>query len=256
MMINTYSLVYTICLFLGVVSCLKIGHVFGKRQRPHDKETEGGGALAGAVFALLGLLLAFSFSNALTKYGEPRNLLTREANSIADIYTKLDLLPDAEQAVMRPLLREYAEVRLQATQALMGSEAEKKALAASQEKQDEIWRHIATFVKSSGNGAINSHLIVSFDNVAAAPDDQRAEQRNNQPEIIYILIFVLALSAALLAGYGMADRPKLPIIRVVIFSISVTITMYVIIDLESPGTGFFNSVPSNEMLQVTIDNMQ
>lgn len=256
MVVNACAFAYSICLFGGLLVCLKLGHRMARHQHSQARETKGGEALSGAVFALFGLLLAFSFSNSLTRYSETRSLLAIEANNIVDIYRKLDLLPDKEQSLLRPLLHSYAEERLKATQAAPFSEIEEEDSAISRNIRAQLWLHIAEFVKKSNNAAISNHIISSFDSMSDAPAVQLANWHDRPPEIIYVLIFVLGLMAALLAGYGMADRAKLPKLRVSIFSMSVAVTMYVILDIESPGSGFFNAASSNEMLQQAINVIQ
>lgn len=54
----------------------------------------------------------------------------------------------------------------------------------------------------------------------------------------------------------MANLAKIPMIRVIIFSLSVNVTVYIIIDLEFPRTGFFNASPANTMLIKAINDMQ
>ena len=54
---------------------------------------EGVGVIDGAVFALPGLLLAFTFSGAAARFDTRRHLIVEEANAIGTAYLRLDLLP-------------------------------------------------------------------------------------------------------------------------------------------------------------------
>ena len=67
------------------------------------------GAVEGAIFGLMGLLLAFTFSSALTGFDLRRQLIVDEANAIATAYTNLDLLPAEAQSTFRDLFRQYFE---------------------------------------------------------------------------------------------------------------------------------------------------
>ncbi|MBN2679958.1 MAG: hypothetical protein JXR24_06985 [Acidithiobacillaceae bacterium] len=69
---------YSAILFIGLILCVFIGFKLGKRSRAEG----GSGALNGAVFGLLGLLLAFSFSGAAERFEHRRALITEEANAI------------------------------------------------------------------------------------------------------------------------------------------------------------------------------
>jgi hypothetical protein len=59
-------LLFTFGLFLGMLLFLEIGRRIAVRRMREDTGTagEGVGAVDGAVFALLGLLIAFTFSGA------------------------------------------------------------------------------------------------------------------------------------------------------------------------------------------------
>ena len=62
------------------------------------------GVIEGAVFALLGLLLAFTFSGAATRFEGRRHLIVEEANDIGTAYLRVDLLPaDAQPESSRSI---------------------------------------------------------------------------------------------------------------------------------------------------------
>jgi hypothetical protein len=55
----------------------------------------------GAVFGLMGLLLAFTFSGAASRFEVRRQLIVQETNAIGTAYLRLDLLPPGDQPKMR-----------------------------------------------------------------------------------------------------------------------------------------------------------
>lgn len=76
--------------------------------RSSEKYTEAAheaiGVIEAAVFALLGLLLGFSFSGGTSRMDTERQLIVQEANAISTAYLRLDQLPASEQPEMRPLI--------------------------------------------------------------------------------------------------------------------------------------------------------
>ena len=254
-----YTSIYAISLFLGLLVCVKIGHSVGRSRAvkgdDEDKDV-GEGALDAAVFGLLGLLLAFSFSGALATYEVHRDLLAQEASDVGGAYTRIDLLPAASQPQLRALVRQYVQARIDAYQAVIYSPAADAALARSQQLEEQIWKKAVEAAMGSGNPAVISQVIDSFDKMFDAPVRQRAAQYKHPPLVIYVLMFGVAMMAALLAGYGMASHPTLPIMHSVIFAAAVAITIYVIVDLEYPRFGFFNPDPTNRILVETLKGMQ
>ena len=94
-----------------------------------------------AVFALLGLLLGFSFVGGSSRLNARRALIVQEANAIGTAYLRLDLLPSAEQPEMRRLFREYVDARLHVDELLADVNAAQAQLAHAEQLQKEIWSH-------------------------------------------------------------------------------------------------------------------
>jgi hypothetical protein len=63
-----------------------------KTEEPEASAKENG-AVAAAIFGLMGLLIAFTFSGAASRFDERRHLIVQEANAIGTFYLRLDLLP-------------------------------------------------------------------------------------------------------------------------------------------------------------------
>src|ERR1700730_10378466 len=84
----------------------------GRRFRILHKSPAESGAIEGAIFALFGLLLAFTFSGAIARYDTHRQLIVEESNDIFTAYLRLDLLPPAAQPALRQLFRDYTTSRL------------------------------------------------------------------------------------------------------------------------------------------------
>ena len=65
-----------------------------------------------AALTLLGLIVGFSFSMAVTRYDQRKNLEEAEANAIGTEYTRTDLMPESAAAAARGLLKRYLDQRI------------------------------------------------------------------------------------------------------------------------------------------------
>jgi hypothetical protein len=74
-------LLFALLLLIGML-LLETGRRFGTRRRPKESEGEraGLGTVEGAVFALFGLMIAFTFSGAASRFNEKRMLTAEEVN--------------------------------------------------------------------------------------------------------------------------------------------------------------------------------
>ena len=103
-----WPIALSLTFFVTVLACLEIGFRFGKHADRIEHETahEGTSTIEAAVFALLGLLIAFTFGGATARLDARRQMIVQEANAIGTAYLRLDLLPPADQPDMRRWMRE------------------------------------------------------------------------------------------------------------------------------------------------------
>src|SRR5580765_2631324 len=105
----------TFALFLGMLLFLEIGRRAAIR-RSHDDSAaaaEGIGAVDGAVFAVLGLLIAFTFSGASARFDARRQLIVEETNNIGTAYLRIDVLPAEAQPALRESFKRYLDNRIE-----------------------------------------------------------------------------------------------------------------------------------------------
>src|SRR5712672_126780 len=86
-----------IALSAGMLLCLELGRWIGSRRVIQDPDGWGIGAVDSAIFALFGLLLAFTFSSAAQRFDQRREQIVEEANIIWKAWLRLDLLAPEEQ---------------------------------------------------------------------------------------------------------------------------------------------------------------
>src|SRR6267142_1157467 len=126
----------------GILAMMEIGRRIGVRRLAQDGDNAIAGlsAVEGAVFAVLGLLLAFTFSGAASRFDARRQLIVEEANDIGTAYLRLDLLPPGAQPDLREMFRRYVELRISAYRKLPSDIAAARAdLANATDLQNRIW---------------------------------------------------------------------------------------------------------------------
>jgi hypothetical protein len=93
-------------MFVGILLFLKLGRWLGQRAiGRHGAQSANSGTLEGAVFARLGLLIAFTFAGALTRFDVRRSQAVEEANAIGTAYLRIDLVPADAQPQLRETFR-------------------------------------------------------------------------------------------------------------------------------------------------------
>ncbi len=224
-------------LFAAMLLMLELGRRSGLRRAALDPETAraGAGVVEGAVFALLGLLIAFTFSGAATRFDERRKLIVEEANAIGTAYLRIDLVPAAAQAGLRESFRRYLDARLAVYHALPDLAAAKAELARANALQQEIWAKAVA--AAAGSQPATMLLLPAINEMIDITTTRTMAAETHPPTIIFVLLFALALLAALLAGQVMASARQRNWIHIITFAFALAGAVYVILDIEYPRLG-------------------
>ena len=103
-------LVVSLCVLWASAS---IGAWFRKRtHEPGEERHQDFEIILGATLTLLGLIIGFTFSMAVSRYDQRKNYEEQEANAIGTEYVRADLFPPGNAAKVRALLKSYLEQRI------------------------------------------------------------------------------------------------------------------------------------------------
>jgi hypothetical protein len=227
-------------LFLGMLLLLEVGRGLALRRKVKegDGASDGFGAVGGSVYALLGLLIAFTFSGAASRFDVRRHLIVEETNAIGTAYLRLDLMPAEAQARLKDGFRQYLDARLEVYRRLPDLAAASEALARATTLQGEIWRQAVAACKEANNTPATNLLLSALNAMIDITTTRTMAAQMHPPTVIFVMLGGMALAASLLAGYGMANIRSGGWMHKLVFAASLAIAVYVIIDLEYPRLGF------------------
>lgn len=242
--------IFAVVLSLGILVLLEIGRQIGARRIAEEGETASKGlsAIEGAIFGLMGLILAFSFSGALTRFDARRHLVIEEANAIGTAWLRIALLPADAQPRMRDLFRRYLDSRLEVYRSLPDMEAVKAALAKSANLQSEIWALAISPSPETGTLQAPILLLPALNAMFDIRTTRTEGARIHLPLTIFAMLGALTLACSLFAGYDMAIWRKRNLLHSIAFAVVLSVTVYVIIDLEYPRLGFIQMSESDQVL--------
>lgn len=232
--------VLAIGLLLGMLILLDVGRRIGAKRLASDPEgaRAGTGTVEGAVFALLGLLIAFTFSSAASRFDARRDLIVQETNAIGTAWLRLDLLPASAQPAIRESFRRYVDSRLETYRKLPDLAAARAELARSIELQGQIWTQAVAAGRLEGAPPPATMLLLpALNEMIDITTTRLIATRTHPPVIIFAMLFGLALASALLAGYGMAGGQSRNWLHTIGFAVVMAVAVYVILDIEFPRLG-------------------
>jgi hypothetical protein len=229
----------TFGLFLGMLLFLEIGRRAGIRRLQDDSNTaaEGIGAVDGAVFAVLGLLIAFTFSGAAARFDSRRQLIVEETNNIGTAYLRVDLLPAGARSALRESFRSYLDARIETYRKLPDIAAARASLARANELQRQIWQQAVEAIRADGSLPAPLLLLPALNAMIDITTTRTMATQLHPPLIVFVMLFVLALAASLMAGYGMTGSKLRSRLHMLGFALVMAVAVFVILDLEYPRLG-------------------
>jgi len=234
-----FALLSTLGLFFGMLLFWEGGRRIGVRQLAKDAEGAAAraGTVEGAIFGLLGLLVAFTFSGAAARFDTRRQLIVEETNAIGTAYLRLDLLSASAQSALRESFRQYVDTRLEVYRKLPDMAAAKEQLAKATQLQGEIWHQAVTACLEAPTPQAMMLLLPALNAMIDITTTRIMAAQTHPPAIIFAMLFGLALASALLAGYDMAGAKSRNWIYMIGFAATVAVAVYVILDMEFPRLG-------------------
>lgn len=236
--------------YVALLGALRAGIRLGNaRLRDHPEDKGSSPPTDAAVFALLGLLIAFTFSGAAQRFDRRRELIVQESNAIGTAYLRLDLLPASVQPQLREEFRGYVDARLAFYRSLdQGEQAAQPYDRRSRALQQSIWKQAIPAAAQASSPAPLMLVSASVNEMIDITSTRAMSLLMHPPIAIYVLLTLLALLTAVLAGFGMAPSERPSRLRVHGFALMFTLTVYVTLDMEYPRHGLIRVDSADQLL--------
>jgi hypothetical protein len=214
---------------------VRIGVFFRKRRRSlEENEREDFGMVMSAILTLLGLIIGFSFSMAITRYDQRKTLEEAEANAIGTEYVRADFLPAPNAAKVRGLLRDYLDQRI-----LFYKTRDDQELAqidaATAQLEAELWSAVQIPAAAQPTPPLTI-TAMGMNDVLNSKGYTEAAWLNRIPTAAWCLMAAIAVCCNLLIGYG-ARRGGARTALLVVLPLVISISFTLIADIDSPRGG-------------------
>ncbi len=252
------AIVSFLVLATAVLVLNELGRRAGMRRRLKDEEAAraGVGALEGAIFGLMGLLVAFTFSGAASRFDARRSLIVQEANDIGTAWLRLDLLRPAAQPPLRKQFRDYVEFRLAMYSPTNTPEMRTLNHIQLGLLQSNIWALAVPAAKEASDFSAPTLLLPALNAMFDITSTRSAAARFHPPHIIYLMLVLLLFTSSLIAGHGLAGSRNRSWIHMMSFAVIMSATVWLIIDLEYPRIGLLRIEPTDRVLADLRDMMR
>ncbi len=238
-----YPLLVFVLSFFVLWLSARIGASFLRRVRKLEEDKrEDVGVILAATLTLLGLLIGFSFSMAISRYDQRKTYEEAEANAIGTEYVRADLLPAADAAKVRALLRNYLDQRVLFY--MTRDEQEIRQInARTAQLQTELWSAVRAPAAAQPTPMV-ALAVSGMNDVLNSQGYTQAAWWNRIPIAAWVLMAAIAICCNVLVGYR-AQNVKAEGILLLVLPLVVSIPFFLIADIDSPRGGVIRANPQN-----------
>jgi hypothetical protein len=198
------------------------------------------GVVVGATLTLLGLLIGFTFSMAISRYDQRKTYEEEEANAIGTEYVRADLLPSASGAAVRELLTKYLDQRTIFYETR--DQSDLGAINAETTRlQSAMWDEVKIAAAAQPTPVIAT-VVTGMNDVLNRQGYTQAAWWNRVPVAAWMLLLLIGVLANFLIGYSARQSNG---IIFWILPLAVAISFTLIADIDSPRGGLIRVLPQN-----------
>jgi hypothetical protein len=239
---TTDALVLCLVLFVGMIAMVGLGRIAGKIWRKEDPEPRGGvNSLLGALFALFGFILAFTFGMSGNRYETVRNVTVQEANDIGTAVLRADLYPDSVRYAFRSDFKNYLEARIAYYNNVADSVLFMKAKSDGEKAANALWTRAMQQSKLPNMLIPSNSMIPALNAMFDIATTREVTLIARVPDVIVYMLFILALASSFIAGFTSASIRHKDWIVITGFALLSSMIIYITLDLGRPMRGIIKA---------------
>jgi hypothetical protein len=233
------SLIFLVILLIAAEVGYRAGLAWHRRHSVKDASESW--TFEGAMIGLLGLLLAFTYSFAATRFETRRTAILQEADAIGTAYLRAGLAAEPARNEMQDLLRRYAKTRIVTREMARDPARLQAAVAESEGLQKRFWSTATQAIRGRPSTPIDAILFMSLNDVIDAGGRRLAAGRDQLPSLITWMLFAVGAVSLGLAGYSSGFIGRRNLLLTTTLAVTVAAVTYVILDLDHPNFGMIRT---------------
>ena len=201
-----FSIFYQIpLLFVGLVilvlllMTLEGGYRIGFKQRRKwlDAETGGGTVALSSMFALLGLILAFTYASGVNRYEARKLAVIEEANALETAFLRAGLIAEPGGTELKEVILAYAKTRSVPSDSMLNNAERAEIIKRTLQVQSNLWPALEKALMQGKPGAIEGSMVAAMNDVLDMNTVRLAAIFDKLPAaVLWILLFISATTIA------------------------------------------------------------
>jgi hypothetical protein len=235
------ELTFLVLAFVCFWATTWVGSSFRRRSQKLDGENrEEFLFILGGTLTLLGLIIGFTFSMAVSRYDLRKQYEELEANTIGTEYNRVDLLPTADAAKVHQLLRSYLDQRILHYETTSNQQLE-TIDAQTERLQRDLWSGVAAPAAAQPT-PVNTLILAGMNEVIDSQGYAQAAAWNRIPIAAWALLTTISMLCNFLVGYSLPGKRAF---LSLILPIALCASLSLIADIDSPRRGLIHVRPHN-----------
>jgi FtsH-binding integral membrane protein len=200
-----------------------------------DPASVGSGQLIFGTFSVLSLLVGFTFSLALNRYDQRRDLLLEESNAIRAMHRILVHVEEPGRSEISAALRLYSQGRLAFVQSNYFQQADMVPARAAE--REHLNRVVGAVVPTSETGVTQAQILAAATRILDAGTRMDAVTLAHVPPRVILHLVFLSAGCALIIGISIADKLPSLWLPATLWAFLLSIALFTIVDLDAPHWG-------------------
>ncbi|HWP93646.1 MAG TPA: hypothetical protein VNN20_15755 [Thermodesulfobacteriota bacterium] len=230
-------------LFFAVIllAALEVGYRIGRWRRKETTETdrkEQGDLVLTSMYALLGLMLAFTYTFTLSRADLRKQAVINEANAIGTAFLRAGLAPEPYRTELREALLDYAKTRVVPVGTAVTNEQLRKTVANTLQALSKIWPLTEEMVKSKPAGPVEVSIVQSINEVIDMNTKRLAVSFDRLPGVVLLMLLFIASAAVAMTGLNAGLSGRMNRWGLTLLILVLAFVMLIITDFDRPIRGF------------------
>jgi hypothetical protein len=225
--------------FLVLWVAARLGSRLGNRMK-YDRDDFS--VIQSATLTLLGLIVGFTLSMAVSRYDQRKLYEEEEANAIGTEYVRVEVLPASEVENAKKLLREYLDQRVQYYQ-LRDGERLQQVNATTDRLQSQLWASVRSSAAAQPT-PITALAVSGMNDVLNSQGYTQASWWNRIPTEVWALLIIISVCGNFMIGLYLR-HVRTNGLLLTVFPTIVAVAFFLIADIDSPRGGLIRVSPVN-----------
>lgn len=225
-------------LLFAIFIFIEIGYLLGKRIQISESSSSAFATIKGAVLALIGLLLGFSFAFSSNRFEQRRQLMVQETNAIRIAYLEGDLMEEPLKSEYQQAIKNYLDARIESSHLEPVFNAKRwEQIKKNEAFQKKVWDLGIRYAKENPQFSNASSLIQDLNRMTELGITRGLARLVPVPPPILLLLIGAVLIGGLLMGHSFGMEKQRSWLMTFIFTFLLSFVILIILDLDQPEHG-------------------